>query len=125
LTLLFDESFPHYLPEALRLFGIAAEHTLDQLPPSTPDVEMFAFLRDKAWAWVTHEPDVKRKKHERAAILEAGVGAFVLTGSVKRSAIEMLRFVLDVLDEMQEHARRTPPPFIYGVSDRGKFERLR
>ncbi len=125
MTLLFDENFPQYLPEALRLFGIEAEHTLDRLPASTSDVEVFTFLRAKGWAWVTHDKGVKRKKHERAAILEAGVGAFVLTGSVRRSAVEILRFILDVLDEMQDYAQRTSPPFIYGISDRGKFERLR
>jgi predicted nuclease of predicted toxin-antitoxin system len=125
LTLLFDENFPPELPEALRLFGVSAVHTLDRLPAGTEDLTVFAFLREHGWYWVTHDKGVKRKKHEQEAVIREGVGVFYLTGRVQRSDIQMLRFVLEHLDDMHHVIARVRPPFIYGISDRGKFERLK
>lgn len=35
-----------------------------------------------------------------------------------------MRFLLANLTEIEEKARRTQRPFIYGIPDRGKIERL-
>lgn len=124
MKLFFDENFPPYLPEALRLFGFDAIHALEEHEAGTTDVELFAELGDKGWIWVSHDKGAKRKPHERRALIAAGLGAFIFTGRSKRTAVQMMIFVLSHIDEMIDLATRVRKPFIYGLSDRGKFERL-
>jgi predicted nuclease of predicted toxin-antitoxin system len=125
LTLLFDENFPPYLPKALRLFGVEAQHCKEQGLEGEDDTVIFQFLRQRGWIWVTHDKGVKRKKHEREAFIQAGIGAFVYTGSVQRSAKEMMVFTLQIVDELESIILSTRPPFVYAITDRKKFERLR
>jgi len=124
LRLFFDENFPPYLPEALRLFGFDAGHVLEDHDPGTNDVDLFEELGRQGWIWISHDKGAKRKPHERRALMAAGVGAFIFTGRSKRTAVQMMIFVLSYIDEMLELAERTRKAFIYGLSDRGRFERL-
>jgi PIN like domain len=123
-TLLFDENFPQSIPRALREFDYAAQHTLEHLAKGTPDEAVFKFLRERGWFWVSHDRRVKRNPHQRAALLTADIGAFILTGSVQRTAREMMTFMLECIDEIILRAARVNRPFIIGVSDRLKFDRL-
>ena len=124
MTLFFDENFPQYLPEALRLFRYNARHVLDNHSPGVDDTTLFAELGQRGWIWVSHDKGVKRKPHERRAMMDAGIGAFIFTGRVRRSPPQMMIFVLEHIDEMLDLAQRTKLPFIFGISDRGKFEVL-
>ncbi|MFL5576682.1 MAG: hypothetical protein ACJ79S_12015 [Gemmatimonadaceae bacterium] len=54
----------------------------------------------------------------------AGVGAFILTGRVEHSPDEMLVLLVKALPKMRYYAERVPRPFIYGISDRLRFDRL-
>lgn len=124
MTLCFDENFPPYLPEALRLFKYDAWHVLEHFKSGTSDVDVFAALGAKNWFWVSHDKGVKRKPHERRAMEAAGIGAFIFTGRARRNAPGMMIFVLQHIDEILEYCNRTARPFVIGISDRAKFERL-
>jgi hypothetical protein len=123
-TLLFDENIPQSVPRALREFDYSAQHALEHLPQGTADEAVFVFLHERGWFWVSHDKRVKRNPQQRAALLAADVGAFILTGSVQRTAKEMMAFMLGSIDEMMAQAVRLHRPFIVGVTDRGKFNRL-
>jgi hypothetical protein len=62
----------------------------------------------------------------KPAILDAGLGVFVFTGSslAQRSFREIVAFVLGVTDAILDKARTTKRPFIWGISDRRVFDRL-
>lgn len=124
MTFCFDENFPEYLTEAIRLFGYNVEHVVPHFGKGTDDTLLFPELARRGWDWVSHDKGVTRKPHERAAMRGAGIGAFILTGRAQRSPQQMMIFVLQHIDEMVRLAERTHRPFIYGLSDRPKIQRL-
>src|SRR3989449_7206343 len=67
-----------------------------------------------------------RNPAKRRALMEGGVGTFVFTGSslARRSFFKIVAFVMDVAEELLEHAERTRRPFILGISDKKKFKVL-
>jgi len=73
---------------------------------------------------VTQDERIRRHPHQRQALLAAGVGAFILTGRADRNVEQMMQFLLGRLDEFRQLAQSTTRPFIFGVPDRGKIERL-
>jgi predicted nuclease of predicted toxin-antitoxin system len=75
---------------------------------------------------VTLDTKMTKKPQERAAMKVAGIGVFVFTGRAlaQKSFREIAATVLAATDEMLEKARETKCPFLWGISDRGKFTRL-
>lgn len=75
---------------------------------------------------MTLDERITRNPAKRKALLEGGIGTFVFTGSslARRSFYKIVAFVMEVAEEILLHADRTPRPFIVGISDRGKFNRL-
>ena len=124
MTLYFDENFPQYLTEALRLFKYDVTHVLDDHDPGTDDTELFAALGKSGGIWISHDQGVKRKPHERKAMIDAGIGAFIFTGRAKRNPRQMMVFVMQHIEDILLLASKTKLPFIYGLSDRGKFDRF-
>ena len=127
MIFLFDENIPRQVVKSLQAFnrpGLQFTHALDHFPPATPDTDLFGELGRRGWFLVTQDRHMSKNKVERAAILKSGVGVFVLTGSVERSLIQLGSFVLARIEEMMRMAESTRLPFIYGVTDRGKFKRL-
>jgi predicted nuclease of predicted toxin-antitoxin system len=125
LILFFDENIPPKVAASLQALGSCeARHLVDHLPRGTPDEQVFAFLAERGWFLVTHDHRMKRNPHQRQALMQAGIGAFILTGRVQRSKEEMMIFILECLPKITELAEATERPFIFGIPDRGKFERL-
>ena len=81
-------------------------------------------LATRAGFLVTQDKRIRSRPHERRALLGAGVGAFVFTGRAERSTDELAILILKHLQRIKELAAKTKRPFIFGISDRGKFERL-
>jgi hypothetical protein len=123
-VLLFDENFPPSIPRALRDLGHNAHHSREHLAAGTPDELVFEFLRKQSWDWVTHDRRVRRNPQQRAALLGAGIGAFIFTGSVQRDAREMTVFTLQCLPLILRAATVTARPFIFAITDKKKLERL-
>ncbi|MGQ0715046.1 MAG: DUF5615 family PIN-like protein [Gemmatimonadaceae bacterium] len=125
MILFFDENIPPKVAAALQALGSCeARHLVDHLPRGTPDETVFQFLAEKGWFLVTQDYRIKRNPHQRRVLLQAGLGAFILTGRGHRSVEEMMIFVLECLPEIRVYAEETRKPFIYGISDKRKFEKL-
>ena len=82
--------------------------------------------RERGWLFMTLDERITRNPAKRKALQEGGIGTFVFTGSslARRSYYKITAFVMDVAEEILEHAGRHSPPFIIGISDRAKFTRL-
>lgn len=126
MILLLDENMPPRVADALNALGtVAAYHVTKHLPPGTPDVEVFAFLADKPeWVLVTQDEKIRRRPHELAALRRANVAVFVLTGSTDRDVESMLGFLVGCLEGMRKQLRTLRRPFVVGISDRKRFDRL-
>jgi len=125
LIFFFDENMPPKVAAALQALGTCeARHLVDHLPRGTPDEEVFSFLSSQGWVLVTQDARINRKPHQRRALLESGIGAFILTGKAARSVEEMMVFLLERMPQILDSAQDSAPPYIFGVPDRGKIERL-
>lgn len=132
MILLFDENTPPAVARSLQQLAEAIPfrvlHVTDVLRRGTLDVDIFAFIQQQdepgEWFFATHDANINRNKHERAALQRAGVGVFVFTGRTARTPPQFLQFVLSKLEEMARLARKTKCPFVYSIPDRGKPTRL-
>lgn len=125
MIFLFDENMPPRVAAALQALGTCeARHVVDHLPRGTPDEEVFAFAAAQGWLLLTQDARIRRNPHQRAALRQAGIGAFILTGRGGRSVEQMMIFLLERFPEILEAAVTTTPPYVWGVPDRARLERL-
>ena len=124
MTFLFDENISHFIVDALKALGKPVAYLTDILPRGTQDVTLFSKLGELGWFLVTQDKRIKRKKHELEALRQARIGAFIFTGRAERDVDSMMVLLLRHFSEIQRLTSETKRPFIFGVSDRGSFDRL-
>lgn len=130
MIFVLDANLSPTLAQALHLLcqkeGIEFRSAQDEFGAGAADEDIFRALQGRGWFFVTLDVQMTRRPGQRRAMEESGIGAFVFTGSSlpQRSFREIAAFVLAVTDAMIGRAKSTTPPFVYGISDRKKFERL-
>jgi hypothetical protein len=124
LTFLFDENISPLIVNALKALGKPVAYITDILPRGTDDLTIFAKLGQVGWFLVTQDQRIKRKKHEREAMKQAQIGAFIFMGRAERSVDDMMIQILRHFAQMERFAQSTTRPFIFGISDKGSIDRL-
>ena len=94
------------------------------LPRGTDDVTIFRRLGELEWVLVTQDQNIKRKKHEREAMKQSMLGAFIFTGRAEKDIDSMTILILKHFRQMEKFAGSTRRPFIFGISDKGSVDRL-
>ena len=122
MTFLIDENLSHRIAGALKALGKPVEHVTQILPQGTPDEVIFSEVSRRGWFLLTQDRKIMRRKHQREAMIQAGVGAFIFCGRTQRSVDEQMIMVLRRYDEIEGLAFRTPLPFIYTIPDRGRIQ---
>ena len=123
LTFFVDENISRRIAQAMTALGHHFEHLLDHFPQGTPDVDFLPAIAAKGWILVTQDQRIQSKPHERKALMDAGVGAFIFTGRAQKSTEEFTIQLLTRLTEMiglSETAR----PFVFGIPNRGEIRKL-
>ena len=123
LTFFLDENISRSIAQAMTALGHRFEHLLDHFPQGTPDVEFLPKIAEKGWLLVTQDKRIRRKPHERKALMNTGVGAFIFTGRAQKSTDEFTIDLLSRLTAMKELSD-TPRPFVFGIPNRGKIREL-
>lgn len=124
MTFLFDENVPQGIVVALRALNHDVAHVYEHGLGGALDPAVFAFVASRDWVLVTRDKKIRKKPHERAAYLAEGIGVFIYTGSAEKTLDEQMVHVLRTIPEMVRLANRTQRPYIYGISDQCKIERL-
>jgi predicted nuclease of predicted toxin-antitoxin system len=126
VILLLDENLPARVADAINALGtVEANHVTKFLPRGATDLQVFEFLRGREdWVLITQDKNIRKRPQELAALRAAKVGAFVLTGKANRTVEKMLVLLLQSLDQMRRLSGSTARPFIFGITDRRRFERL-
>lgn len=119
-----DNNISYKIAIALTALDIPVHHITDILPADTPDEDFFPEIARLGWILITQDKMIRKRKHERLAMGQAGIGVFVYMGRADKSLSEMTRMLLRDVDNMCAHLAKTTPPFVIGISDKGKFERL-
>jgi PIN like domain len=110
--------------EALKALGKPAAYVTEIVQRGTDDLTIFSKLSQLGWMLVTQDQNIKRKKHQREALKQAGIGAFIFTGRAERNVDSMMILILKHFEQMEKYAGSTKPPFIFGISDKGSIDRL-
>jgi len=129
LIVLLDATFPPQLARALQELDqedCQYRHAPAEFGADAKDEVIFAGIKERDWLLVTLDAKMSKRPAQRQAILDAGLGVFVFTGSslAQRSFREIVSFVLSVTDAILAKAQATKRPFIWGISDRRAFDRL-
>ncbi|MGH6954080.1 MAG: hypothetical protein ACREGL_07860 [Alphaproteobacteria bacterium] len=130
MIFLLDATFPPKLARALQELTERRDcefrYANDEFGAGAQDEVLIDGARERRWFLMTLDERITRNPAKRQALLEGGIGTFVFTGSslARRSFYKIVAFVMEVAEEILLHADRTPRPFIVGISDRGKFNRL-
>lgn len=104
--------------DALRHAGAAVEIHDDHFRQDAHDVEWLREVGPRGWIVLTREDRIRHRFHERTALIQAGVRAFVL---VRRSLSgpAMAAAFVNALPAMQRFVARHQAPFIARVAQTG------
>ena len=124
LILFLDRSLgKHIVAEALRQAGAAVEVHDDHFLQDARDEEWLREVGQRGWIVLTRDDRIRYRLHERTALLQAGVRAFVL---VRRSLAgpTMAATFVQALPAIRRFVTRYQPPFIARVTQTGRVSLL-
>lgn len=130
MIFLLDATFPPKLARALQELTERRDcefrYANEEFGEGAPDETLIEGARTRGWFLMTLDERITRNPAKRRALLDGGIGTFVFTGSSlpRRSFYKITAFVMEIAEEILEHAGRTKRPFIVGISDRKKFTLL-
>ncbi len=115
-------SIPRSVAEEIKKVRSEVRWKGELFPLDTKDPVWLQKAGDEGWLVVTHDKKIRTRPGERRAIMEHGVGCFILTYKQSLKKPEIAEIVLATLEEMEAKFERTPRPFIYTVSKDGEFK---
>ena len=124
MIFLFDANLSPRIVTALCVFdnpNVSYVHANDHFPLGTADEELFKVAAGRGWLLVSLDHRIKKNHAQRASLLGSGIGAFIFVGRAQRTQRRIAAQVLDNTDAMIRHAETARPPFIYEITDKGKF----
>jgi hypothetical protein len=113
-TFFTDRDLGRQFPEVLRKHGVSVECHADHLDQACSDVEWLTLVGSKGWYAITHDRRIRYKPNELAAVLQCGIGLFVVVGKARHLdlAENFVRTLPRVHRFIQNHER----PFIAHVT---------
>ncbi len=129
MKFVLDATFSPKLAEALRALSeddAEFEYAPTLFGAAADDSTIFQGVRARGAFLITLDTKMTKRPQQRAAMLGAGIGVFVFTGRSlpQRTFREIAATVLAVTDGIVRKASETDRPFIWGISDQRKFDRL-
>ena len=118
-----DRSIPKSVANALKLVRSDVAWLEDFYAHDTKDE---IWLRDAGandWLVVCRDKKVRTRPGQRRAILDNGVGCFVLAMSKNLTRWEYLKLLTLTLDDMVSLFNATPRPFVFTIDSTGRFSR--
>jgi hypothetical protein len=120
-VIFIDASIPRTVADELKKVRDDVVFKHDIFLPGTDDPIWLRKVGIEGWLSITHDGRIRTRPGERAAIMENGVGCFILTYRQDLQKPEIVRMVFDYLPEMERRFSSTPRPFIYTVTKNGHF----
>lgn len=108
---------------ALREAGAIVHIHDDYFPPDARDEQWLSHVGRKGWVVLTKDHRIRYWNLERTALMQAGVGAFILTGGDLQGD-EMARIFVDVLPAITRFIKKHKKPFIAKVGRTGSVSML-
>lgn len=123
-TIFLDRSLgKHTIADALRQAGIDVQIHDDHFSQDTTDEHWLREVGQRGWVVLTKDKWIRRRSHERTALMQAGVRAFVLVAG-NLSGREMAEVFVKALPAMRRFVTQYPAPFIARVTRSGAVSML-
>ena len=126
LTFLVDESVgAKIVPAALRELGATVITVAERFGQGTPDEHWLAEAGAANWIVITRDRMILKRPNELAALRNANVRAFALTGGAQtgEAAADLLR---RRAEKIRNYCQSEKPPFLVTVmASQMKWEKLR
>lgn len=104
----------HVFPDALEAKGIVVERHRDHFAHDAPDEVWIAAVARQGWFALSQDERIYRNPVQRAAVIEAGLGYFVLTGANAKAETIAANFVASYT-AVERFVERVPRPFVASV----------
>ena len=119
-----DRSIPRSVADRLKEVRDDVLWLEDRFPHDVPDEVWLEEAGQRGWLVITHDAKIRTRPGERRAIMEHGVGCFILTYKQDLTKTDILAMIISVLEKMETLFRTTPRPFIYTLSKDGEFRKV-
>lgn len=96
----------------------------DRFSHDAEDKKWLEEVGRNGWIAILRDKRVRTRIWERQAIVDHGVGCFILNQGRDPTRWEYLKLLAITLDEMERLAADTPRPFIFTVSQEGRFRQV-
>ena len=116
-----DRSIPRGVADAVKRMRQDVIWLEDEFSHNVPDEEWLVVAGQRGWLVITHDRKIRTRPGERRAIMENGVGCFILTYRQDLKKDEIVALISSTLEEMERRFETIPRPFIYTVSKSGEF----
>jgi len=122
-----DRDLGNLFPAHLKLAGLDVERHADHFRHDAPDEDWLREVAQSGWFVLTHDQGIRYKPNELRAVMESGIGLFVLVGSATHD--ELAENFVATAPAVERFILRHPRPFIAKILRpspvRGGFARVR
>jgi predicted nuclease of predicted toxin-antitoxin system len=108
---------------ALRQAGATVQVHDDYFTPDAKDADWLSEVGQKGWIVLTKDHRIRYRNLERAALMNAGIAAFILTAGDLQGD-EMARVFVDALPAITRFLKKHMKPFIAKVGRNGSVSML-
>lgn len=119
-----DRSIPRGVARALQQVRDDVLWLEDRFAHDATDKTWLATAGQEGWLVITRDKKIRSRPGERRALIENGVGCFVLNQRANFTRWDYLKLIAASLDEMERIFRETERPFIYTLSRTGVLTRI-
>ena len=123
LTLVLDENLSgHRIVRPLAAHGIPVKPQTDLMKRGIPDEEVLRILsRHPDCCFLSKDSDFHKKPMVKAALLEHGIRAFIITSHKGKTAPELVELIIMAWGRIQRFVRKYDPPFVAKILADGKI----
>jgi len=119
-----DRSIPRGVADALKKVREDVRWLEDEFSHDTKETDWLPEIGRRGWLVVSRDKKIRTRPGERRALLDAGVGCFILAQKQNLTRWDYLKLLATTLDEMERVFANTERPFIYAVGRTGQFRRI-
>lgn len=105
-----DRDLGKQFPNLLLQAGISVEKHADHFADAAKDEEWLTEIGRRGWYVITHDQRIRYRPHEKAAVMQAGVGLFVVIGTAPFA--ELAKNFIVTLPKIEKFIKEHQRPFI-------------
>jgi hypothetical protein len=87
--------------------------------PAMPDEEWLPLVGERGWPVIMRDKRIRRRIREKRALVDAGVQAFVLTGSGQATTWDQVLLLARNWESIERTVQATPGPCLFALTSGG------